>query len=100
MKTTKLLSLLSNIAVLLNVIAGGLALYWFVLIPVFALIHIGLRLSYLSFEQKQNANTTQTQTMIAPPQVRKFASILTGIIMAVLLYGIGYGVHLLLEKVA
>lgn len=96
---SKLISVFSNIAIVLNVVAGGMGLGWW-LIPIFALVHIGLRLWFLKIDQKQNANTNQTQTMIAPPQVRQFASIITGVIVAGLAYAIGLGVHILLQRFA
>lgn len=100
MKKTQLLNITSNIALVLNVIAGALGYLWWLVIPVFALIHIVVRLSFISAEEAQNAQTQAPKTMIAPPQVRKFASILTGIILAGLTYSIGYAVSLLLGKIA
>lgn len=100
MKKTQLLSIASNIALVLNVIAGALGYLWWIVIPVFALIHMILRLSFMSAEETENAHQQAPKTMIAPPQVRKFASILTSIILAGLTYGIGYAVSLLLGKIA
>lgn len=92
MNKTKILSLLSNLAILANLVAGFLHIHW-AIIPVFFVIHAVLRLAYLKAEsQNQAIDPTKTQTAIAPPVIRNLASVITAIILAGLLYGIGYGI--------
>lgn len=92
MPKTKLFSLLSNIAILVNLAVGFLQIHWLV-IPVFAGIHTALRLGYLKAESELVAhNPDATQTSIAPPMVRNIASVITAIILALATYWIGYGV--------
>lgn len=92
MSKTKVFSLLSNLAILANLVVGFLQIHWIV-IPVFAGIHAMLRLGYLKAESElitHDENTTQTT--IAPPLVRNIASVVTAIILALATYWIGYGV--------
>lgn len=92
MPKTKLFSLLSNIAILVNLAVGFLQIHWLV-IPVFAGIHTALRLGYLKAESELIAHDPETtQTSIAPPMVRNIASVITAIILALATYWIGYGV--------
>lgn len=92
MSKTKLFSLLSNIAILVNLAVGFLQIHWLV-IPVFAGIHTALRLGYLKAESELVVhNPDATQTSIAPPMVRNIASAITAIILALATYWIGYGV--------
>lgn len=92
MPKTKLFSLLSNIAILANLIVGFLQVYWAVIV-VFIAVHAMLRLGYIKAQSEQmvrDKNTTQTS--IAPPVVHHIASVITAVILAVLIYWVGYGV--------
>lgn len=92
MPKTKLFSLLSNIAILVNLVVGFLQIHWAV-IAVFIVIHAVLRLGYLKAESEnavRDENTTQTS--IAPPVVRNIASVITAVILAVTIYWVGFGV--------
>ena len=92
MPKTKLFSLLSNIAILVNLMVGFLQIHWAVIL-IFAGVHTMLRLGYLKAESElvvHDENTTQTS--IAPPVVRNIASVVTAIILALATYWIGYGV--------
>ncbi|MDI4498095.1 hypothetical protein E6P70_04455 [Moraxella nonliquefaciens] len=67
-------------------------IHWAV-IAVFVVIHAVLRLGYLKAESEnavRDENTTQTS--IAPPVVRHIAIVITAVILAVLIYWVGYGV--------
>lgn len=97
MPKTKLFSLLSNIAILANLIVGFLQVHWAVIV-VFIAVHAMLRLSYIKAQSEQmvrDKNTTQTS--IAPPVVRHIASVITAVILAVLIYWVGYGVAYFVE---
>lgn len=92
MPKTKLFSLLSNVAILVNLVVGFLQIHWAVIL-VFAGVHALLRLGYLKAESElvvRDENTTQTS--IAPPVVRNIASVITAVILALATYWIGYGV--------
>lgn len=92
MSKTKIFSLLSNLAILANLVVGFLQIHWLI-IPVFAGVHAVLRLGYLKAESElvvHDENTTQTT--IAPPMVRNIASVVTAVILALATYWIGYGV--------
>ncbi|MFW2176363.1 MULTISPECIES: hypothetical protein [unclassified Moraxella] len=89
----KTINLIGNILLALNLIAGLLWLHWAVVI-VFAVLHTLVRLQYLKAEQQlqaQNADTTQTS--IAPPMIRNVASVISAVIMAGLIYAVGYGIR-------
>lgn len=94
MAKTKLISLLSNIAILTNLVVGFLNIHW-VVIGVFIVIHASLRLAYITAENQANHNPNAA-TSIAPPAIRNIASVITAIILAVVVYAIGYGVAYLL----
>lgn len=92
MPKTKLFSLLSNLAILANLVVGFLQIHWAIIL-VFAGVHTVLRLAYLKAESQATAHDPNaTQTTIAPPMVRNIASVITAIILAVATYWLGYGV--------
>ncbi|MDO4896127.1 MAG: hypothetical protein Q3971_02085 [Moraxella sp.] len=90
MPKTKLFSLLSNLAMLVNLVVGFLQIHWLI-IPVFAGIHAVLRLNYLKAESELTRDDA-TQTSIAPPVIRNIASVITAVILALATYAVGYGV--------
>lgn len=85
MPKTKLIHLLSNIAILSNLVVGFLQIHWAIII-VFIIIHTLLRLAYVKADRH---NTTQNN--IAPPAITTIASVITAVILALVIYGIGYG---------
>lgn len=99
MPKTKLLSLLSNIAILANLVVGFLQIHWLV-IAVFIIIHAFLRLAYLNAQNAIATQTDTTETHIAPPMIRHIASVITAVILALLVYGLGYGVAYLLNHLS
>ena len=86
MPKTKLFSLLSNIAILANLIVGFLQVHW-VVIVVFIAVHAMLRLGYIKAQSEQMVRDKNTT-----PVVRHIASVITAVILAVLIYWVGYGV--------
>lgn len=92
MNKAKLLSLLSNLAILANLVVGFLQIHW-AIIPVFVVVHAVLRLAYLKAESQTAAqDPNATQTTIAPPMVRNIASVITAVILAAVVYWLGFGV--------
>lgn len=92
-----LVTLASNLAILANVFVGFLGVHWLVVVAFIAL-HGVLRIAYVKQErQKQTSNPERTQTVIAPPMVLYIASGITAVILAIALYGIGFGVRALLN---
>lgn len=92
MSKSKLFSLLSNLAILANLVVGFLQIHWLV-IPVFAGIHAVLRLAFLKAQSEETAtDPNATQTTIAPPAIRNIASVITAVVLAVATYWMGYGV--------
>lgn len=92
MSKTKILSLLSNLAILANLVVGFLQIHWAV-IAVFIVVHAVLRLGYLKAESELAVHDENaTRTSIAPPVVRNIASVITAVILAAATYWIGYGV--------
>lgn len=97
MNKAKLLSLLSNLAILANLVVGFLQIHW-AIIPVFVVVHAVLRLAYLKAESQTAAqDPNATQTTIAPPMVRNIASVITAVILAVVVYWLGFGVGYLVK---
>lgn len=90
MPKTKIISLLSNIAILANLVVGFLQIHWAV-IPIFIIIHAVLRLAYLKAESQATPSDNPTPS-IAPPAIKNIASVITAVILALLIYWIGYGV--------
>ncbi|MDO4426710.1 MAG: hypothetical protein Q4B88_01130 [Moraxella sp.] len=96
MNKAKLFSLISNVLILANLLVGFFKVHW-IIIALFILLHAGCRMAYLKAEnERQTQNDNATQTTIAPPMVRNIASVITAVILAAALYGIGYGVASLL----
>lgn len=88
----KIISLVSNIAILINLAVGFFGIHWLV-IAAFIVVHALLRMAYLKAESDtQVINPDQTQTTIAPPMVRNIASVITAVILAVVLYWLGFGI--------
>lgn len=81
---------MSNLLVLANLVVGFLKFHW-ALIAVFIVLHAVVRLGYLSAQEAQD-NPNATKTSIAPPMVKNIATILSAVILAGLLYAIGYGI--------
>lgn len=98
----KMINLIGNIFLALNLIAGLLWLHWAV-IPVFGIIHAGVRISYLNTTEKlaqANQNPEIQKTVTAPPMIRNVASVVTGFIVAGILYAIGYGIRYGFNQIA
>lgn len=92
MSKAKLLSLLSNLAILVNLVVGFLQIHWAV-IAVFIVVHAVLRLAYLKAESELTIHDENaTRTSIAPPAIRNIASVITAVILAAATYWIGYGI--------
>lgn len=92
MNKTKIISLLSNLLILANVFVGFFQIHW-AIIALFIVLHSVARLAYLKAESETQAhNPEKTQTSIAPPMVRNIASVITAVILAVVLYFVGFGV--------
>lgn len=100
---TKVISILSNLAVLGNVVVGFFASGLGILIQMgvvlaFIGLHAFLRLAFvkaqtaLEHAQTAQSGVEKTATSIAPPMVRNIASVITAVILAVVLYFIGFGV--------
>lgn len=96
MNRTKWLSLLSNVIVLANFVAGVIQLHW-AIIGLFIVLHAGCRIAFLG-SQSVHTDTTITQTTIAPPMIRKIASIITAVILAVVIYWLGFGLRYLIAR--
>lgn len=89
----KTINLIGNIFLLLNLIVGLLHIHWAVII-LFAIIHTVIRMMYLKAEQHAQANNPDvTKTNIAPPMIRNAASVISAVIMAGIIYAIGYGLR-------
>lgn len=95
MNKIQLLNTMLNVALAFNLLAGALQYPWWISIPIFSIIHAVIRLAFI----REQAKHKPSQAMIAPPQIRQFASILTAIIGAILAYGIGFAGNLLLGKI-
>lgn len=96
MPKTKLLSVLSNLAIFANLVVGFLRIHWMIII-VFIVIHAILRLSYLKAQNELVISQNTTQTTIAPPVIRNIASIITAVILAIIIYGLGFGVAYMMK---
>lgn len=97
MNNLKTINLIGNICLFLNLVVGLLQLHWTVII-VFAIIHTIVRMMYLKAEQNQtidpNAQSSDIQkTVVAPPAIRNFASVISGVVMAGIIYAVGYGLR-------
>lgn len=97
MNKAKLISLFSNLLIIVNIFVGFFKIHWAIIL-LFIILHAISRMAYLKAEsENQTIDSTKTQTSIAPPMVRNIASIITAIILAGLLYGIGFGVASLIK---
>lgn len=97
MNNLKTINLIGNICLFLNLVVGLLQIHWAVVI-VFAIIHTIVRMMYLKAEQNQTIDpTTQStdiqKTVVAPPAIRNFASVISGMAMAGIIYAVGYGLR-------
>lgn len=89
----KTINLIGNIFLLLNLIVGLLHIHWAVII-LFAIIHTVIRMMYLKAEQQTQPTDADIQrTVTAPPAIRNFASVISGVVMAGIIYAIGYGLR-------
>lgn len=92
MNKAKIISLISNILILANVFVGFFKIHW-AIIALFIVLHAIARLAYLKAEsESQIHDPAKTQTAIAPPMVRNIASVITAVVLAVVLYWLGFGV--------
>ena len=93
MNNLNIINLIGNIFLFLNLVVGVLQIHWAVVI-VFAIIHTVIRLMYLKAEQQSRTIHPNTQqTVVAPPAIRNFATVMSGIVMAAIIYAIGYGIR-------
>lgn len=87
----RLISLAANVAILVNLGIGFFGVHWLI-IALFIAIHAFLRMAYLKADSEaQVIDPNQTQTTIAPPLVRNIASVITAVLLAVVLYWLGFG---------
>lgn len=92
MNKTKLISLVSNLLILANVLVGFFKIHW-AIIALFVVLHAVCRIAYLKASKDATAiDPNKTQTTIAPPIIMNIASVITAVILAVILYFIGFGV--------
>lgn len=92
MNKAKLISLISNLLILANVAVGFFKIHW-VIIVLFIALHTFARMAYLKAESESViTDPNKTATSIAPPMVRNIASVITAVILAVVLYWLGFGV--------
>ncbi|WP_019518789.1 hypothetical protein [Faucicola boevrei] len=94
----KTINMLSNLALLLNFVVGALLVHWAVIV-VFVIAHVGLRLAYIKLEDQAIANlttSTDSENTPAPSQpasVRNVATVVTMLVIANLLYWLGFGLR-------
>ncbi len=93
MNKAKMLSLLSNLLIIANLVVGFLQLHW-AIIALFVILHAGCRMAFLQADSAP-VDDNATQTTIAPPMIRNVASIITAVILAVVVYWLGYGLRML-----
>lgn len=86
----------SNLLVLANLVVGFFKLHW-ALIAVFIVLHTVVRLGYLAAQDAHNDPNT-TKTSIAPPMVKKIATVISAVLLSVVVYGIGYAVALMVGR--
>lgn len=92
MSKAKLISLISNLLILANVAVGFFKIHWAIIV-LFIALHAFTRMAYLKAESESViTDPSKTQTSIAPPMVRNIASVITAVILAVVLYWLGFGV--------
>lgn len=93
MNNLKTINLIGNIFLILNLVVGLLQIHWAAVI-VFAIIHTVIRMMYLKTEQQNRTVDPERQrTVTAPPAIRNFATVISGIVMAAIIYAIGYGIR-------
>lgn len=90
----KTINFISMLLLALNLVAGILQIHWAV-IAVFAVLHAVTRMQYVTAETQlhQAQNPEATQTTIAPPVIKNVASVISAILMAVVLYWLGFGLR-------
>ncbi len=92
----KIINLISNIALLLNFLVGALLVHW-ACIPVFIIIHSVLRMMYIKLEDQAiaqlSASDPDNSPVQQPASIRLVATIVTMIVMANILYWLGFGIR-------
>lgn len=89
----KMLSIFANLLLLANLVVGFMQIHWLVIL-LFVLAHAITRHAYLKATPQNQ--TGATSTTIAPPVIKTVASIITAVILAVVVYWLGYGIAYLL----
>lgn len=85
----KALSIFSNLLILANLVVGFMQVHWAVIL-LFIVAHAITRQAYL--KATATSHTGATATTIAPPVIKTIASVITAIVLAIVLYWLGYGV--------
>lgn len=88
----KIINALSNISLVLNLVVGALQLHW-ASIAVFVIAHTVLRMAYVKLEDEAIQNQTDEMPPAQPQGVRNVATVVTMLIMANILYWLGFGIR-------
>lgn len=95
----KFLGILGNLFFIANVVVGIIPLHW-AIIGIFAIIHSILRHFYIKAElqiAQGQAAEELNKIQAAMPAVRHVATIISSVVVAVILYGVGYGARYLVN---
>lgn len=95
----KILSILGNALFLGNVVVGMIPVHWAIII-VFALLHSVARHFYIQAELKNaqgQAAEELNKIQAAMPAVRHAATVVSSLVVAAILYGVGYGARALVN---
>lgn len=89
----KMINALSNVSLVANFVVGAIQLHW-ACIVVFVIIHTVLRMSYVKLEDEaMRANASEDMPPAQPQTIRKVATIVTMLVMANILYWLGFGIR-------
>lgn len=90
-KQGKRINRLSNISLLLNLISGLLQLHW-ACIGIFVIAHTLLRMAYIKLEDDAVQHNNEPPPS-QPKSVRNVATVVTMLVMASILYWLGFGIR-------
>lgn len=89
----KRINAFSNISLLLNLVVGVLQVHW-ASIAVFVIAHTVLRMAYIKLEDEAMIqHQTDDMPPVQPQSVRNVATVVTMLIMANILYWLGFGIR-------
>ncbi|QMT31165.1 hypothetical protein [Alysiella filiformis] len=96
----KYLNILGNALFISNVVVGILQIHW-AIIALFAVLHMVARHLYIQAELKaaQGQDEELNKIQAAMPAVRHAATVVSSIVVAAILYGLGYGARALVNAI-